>query len=467
MTKLHILAIGGTGSRVLRSLTMLLATGVSTRGYEIVPYIIDPDAANADLSRNNQLMKLYSEIHGKLTFAEGGNTFFKTPIIEACQNFTIQVPNTSNSTYENFIGLSNMSREDQAMARMLFSDKNLTSTMDVGFKGNPNIGSVVLNQIASTEAFGNFANSFVDGDKIFIISSIFGGTGASGFPLLLKTLRHNSTLPNAGAINNAEIGAISVLPYFALKQNSNSSIDSSTFYSKTRAALTYYANNVTDADALYYIGHTPKKFYNNHEGGAAQENDANFIELLAATAIVDFCSKSFKNGQTSYLEIGLNPGGTAKTLNTLPDNMSKNIAHPLLRFAIFAKSVTTDWDFVSDGNFKANKGNGIKSEFYNDQFPNNVRQFAREFCNWLEELKGNSPSFVPFNISSSQLGELNSLATDITTRRKYPWAKNAHLDNDSYRSELNGAKVSGATTEDKFMGIHCKAAAKLEGKYIF
>ena len=50
--------------------------------------------------------------------------------------------------------------------------------MDVGFKGNPNIGSVVLNQIFESDAFNDFATSFGQGDRIFIVSSIFGGTGA-------------------------------------------------------------------------------------------------------------------------------------------------------------------------------------------------------------------------------------------------------------------------------------------------
>lgn len=50
MSKIFIFGIGGTGSRVLRSLTMILATGVKFGADEIVPIIIDPDAANADLN---------------------------------------------------------------------------------------------------------------------------------------------------------------------------------------------------------------------------------------------------------------------------------------------------------------------------------------------------------------------------------------------------------------------------------
>ena len=55
MSKIFIFGIGGTGSRVLRSLTMILATGVKFGADEIVPIIIDPDAANADLTRTVSL----------------------------------------------------------------------------------------------------------------------------------------------------------------------------------------------------------------------------------------------------------------------------------------------------------------------------------------------------------------------------------------------------------------------------
>lgn len=123
------------------------------------------------------------------------------------------------------------------MVKMLFSENNLEADMSVGFKGNPNIGSVVLNQFVGSEDFAEFANSFAEGDAIFIISSIFGGTGASGFPILLKNLRANDTtaVQNASLIAQAPIGAITVLPYFILNNidpNRDDQIDSGTFIQK-------------------------------------------------------------------------------------------------------------------------------------------------------------------------------------------------------------------------------------------
>lgn len=44
-----------------------------------------------------------------------------------------------------------MSLENQAIMRMLFSNANLASDMNVGFKGNPNIGSIVLNQFTDSK----------------------------------------------------------------------------------------------------------------------------------------------------------------------------------------------------------------------------------------------------------------------------------------------------------------------------
>lgn len=47
--KLYIFGIGGTGSRVIKSLVMLAASGVKIDASAIVPIIVDPDFANAQM----------------------------------------------------------------------------------------------------------------------------------------------------------------------------------------------------------------------------------------------------------------------------------------------------------------------------------------------------------------------------------------------------------------------------------
>lgn len=168
------------------------------------------------------------------------------------------------------------------------------SNLEIGFKGNPNIGSVVLNQFTKSEAFQAFADSFEKDDRLFIVSSIFGGTGAAGFPLLLKNIRHGFVKEKFYAhLQNAVIGAITVQPYFKVKQEDELEIDSHGFVSKTKAALHYYFKNVTGnntINALYYIGDLAENTYENHQGGTDQRNNAHFIELSSAMAIVDFAN---------------------------------------------------------------------------------------------------------------------------------------------------------------------------------
>ena len=81
MSKLYVFAIGGTGSRVLRSLTMLAASGADIQATEIVAVIIDPDVSNADLTRAVTLMNRYSTIRKGIDFQESNETtFFRTEI---------------------------------------------------------------------------------------------------------------------------------------------------------------------------------------------------------------------------------------------------------------------------------------------------------------------------------------------------------------------------------------------------
>ena len=64
---LYIFAIGGSGSRVIRSLTMLLAAGVHADS-NIIPIIIDPDTSNGDLARTVNVLRTYEDIRKELSY---------------------------------------------------------------------------------------------------------------------------------------------------------------------------------------------------------------------------------------------------------------------------------------------------------------------------------------------------------------------------------------------------------------
>ena len=150
--KLYIFGIGGTGSRVIKSLVMLASSGVNIDADAIVPIIVDPDFANADVTRTIEQIKTYAAIREKLAFNDASqNKFYSIDIKNITNDYRLTLKDTKNKKFREFIEYSTLSKENQALASILFSETNLESDMEVGFKGNPNIGSVVLNQFTDSQ----------------------------------------------------------------------------------------------------------------------------------------------------------------------------------------------------------------------------------------------------------------------------------------------------------------------------
>ena len=134
MSKLYIFGIGGTGARVLRSLTMLMASGVSLGDKidTVVPVIIDPDSSNGDLTRTVSLMQLYQKIRAQLSFDNrpGKEGYFKVQIDDMGTNFRLHLNNVANMKFADYIAYNRFPSEgkadsNQALLSLLFSDSNL------------------------------------------------------------------------------------------------------------------------------------------------------------------------------------------------------------------------------------------------------------------------------------------------------------------------------------------------------
>lgn len=437
MAKLYIFGIGGTGSRVLRSLTMLMASGIRMDVNEIVPIIIDPDVANADLTRTVTLMNNYSVLRSKLHFGDGNvNQFFRIELNKTLSNYSLHIKDTDSKSFQEFIDYASMSKENKALTKMLFSEKNLQSSMDVGFRGNPNIGSVVLNQIVDSEDFVNFANSFQSGDKIFIISSIFGGTGASGFPLLLKTLRIGKSFPNFSIINQANIGALTVLPYFKLNPDNKSEIDSSTFISKTKSALAYYEDDIVkngSINSLYYLADDIGNTYKNCEGGASQSNDAHLIEFLGATAIIDFVN-NIQQGTTNK-ELGIKDISNSVSFDSFYDRMRNLLYSPLVQFTMMSNCLLDKSDYFTSSTFAANRFFG---DLYNDAFYFDLKSFCQKYRDWLVEMKRNKRSLDLFNVNCGD--KPFELVTGVKAKKVMSTKSNYDLIADRLNTAIRGCK---------------------------
>lgn len=459
MAKLFLFAIGGTGSRVVKALSMLLASGIEIKNTDtIVPIIIDPDSANGDLSRTVEILKTYKEIREK-SYSDKTN-FFKTKLSSldelgdggfVSDTFKFDIDGVKEQLFKEFIGYSELDRNNRAFASLLFSKNNLDADMEIGFKGNPNIGSVVLNKFKQSDFFRKFASNFEQNDRVFIISSIFGGTGAAGFPLVLKNIRDaKPPLPHHYFLQNARIGAVSILPYFGVDKTENTTIDSNTFISKTKAALSYYARNVSGnktINALYYIGDKVTNEQKGADGANEQRNKAHFIELAAALSVVDFMSLSDSdlnvvNGEATnpkFYEFGLQNETSSIVFNDLAKETYELIAKPLTQYSLFKSFMENHYEDCSKakGEAWANHGNNkLSKDFVDSRFRASITLFNKHYGEWLNEMKISNVSFDAIDYDKSGKGIYN-LVNGLPGKKS--WFKKIFEGSglDNYRGILN------------------------------
>lgn len=465
MATLHILGIGGTGSRVLRSLTMLLATGVKCT-YDIRPVIIDPDHANEDLTRSSKLMKLYKDIRKELTFDTSvKNKFFQT-FLNVDNSLRMPIVNTTGVKFKDYIKLSNMPEESKALMAGLYSDDDMESLMDVGFEGHPNRGSLVLSQLSEQQEFKDFANSFNQGDRIFIIGSIFGGTGASGLPLLIKMMRDINGVSNAQLLKTAPIGALVVLPYFRVKADDNSPIDSATFISKTRSALRYYERTISSGNtlqAMYYIGDQPTNQYDNNKGGVNQKNNAHFVELASALAIIDFAKQGFDGMPPYHKEFGVASESKNEIIFSNLGSETRNLIQvPMMQMEMVFRLFEYHFDKMKSQSYVIDR-NIDGNDYLQTQWTISLKDFLGKYQEWLNEMNDNSVKFGPFKLNQDNGLERDQLAFVKGFELKRGLLKKKGFD--YLDAEITKAETSASNKNDVFMDKLYQATQKIAQEY--
>ena len=422
MKKVFVFCIGGTGIRVMKSITMLLASGMNSNGYAIVPIILDPHLDLEEKKNLHMLIECYQDIYnkttnnGSLNHLEG---FFNSEITTINElnnqvNDTQQVSG-SKEKFRSYINEANLATSDinNFLIQTLFSTKNLDSPLSVGFKGNPNVGTVVLGEmIEGANWFSAFKQHCEKDDRIFIISSIFGGTGASGYPLLEKKIKGAESQP---AVKNALMGAVTVLPYYGLKDpaTSGSDIDSANFYTKTKAALAYYEKTVL-SDYLYYAGETSLiQVYENDE--KKQDDKAHFIELVAASSLFDFLYREKPEAQ-QFLTRGIEDNQNSLDLASLGTGY-KSIVKCVADYKLLSMLICI---LPDEKFFPLIKNRKFDQNFYKDAPFQALKKFTDSYENWYHELSTNKRAFSPLNTDNKKSME--------------SWIKTISLDakNDSY-----------------------------------
>ncbi len=502
--RLFLFAIGGTGARVVRSLTMMLASGVKglDSSTEIIPIIIDYDLANGDKTRAIKALKSYTSIHNSLypdtrTGARYTNHFFMTKVLPLSQA-GIANPTTTPKDYEFNFGPagSTIKFADFLKKSAMNADPNLQLTDDLlnalydassstdkdaeleldmakGFKGNPNIGSVVFHLLREMPEFKDFAGTFNQAtDRVFIVSSIFGGTGASGFPEIVNAIRGS----NRATLSPAIIGSAIVLPYFDLQNfdpnsGDTGAVDAGSFNAKTRAALGFYAvpGGINDrVNAIYYIGDENHDAYKYNEGEDRQQNDAHVVEFVAATAVLDFMDRTgFIQNPTSLQQINNHDHnafefsirnaqiGSSIKLNDFEQSTDDLVLSNLSAFALAMKyyrdvicgdrsRIANSTAFFSDNRFALSRKLGRGFYHALDEFLTNPAKWG--FFDWLDELKEHTHKLYPYAIHSDT--EMKKVFTHKTITAAHSYQQNPIKD-DTLSREINAATNNLHTFTEK------------------
>lgn len=422
MAKVFVFCIGGTGLRVMKSVIMLTASGMKTNGYDIVPILLDP---HVDLEENTILtttigdyIKIYKNATsaGRAQQLDAPAGFFSTRItrledLDNLQNST-STNMTEKKSFGQYLDVGALANDDvnNYLIQTIYSRDNLKNSLSVGFKGNPNVGTVVLNEmISGADWYDAFQRHCEKGDRVFIISSIFGGTGAAGYPLLEKKIKEDKIHPQ---VQNALMGAVTVLPYYSLDDptTSGSGIDSSNFYTKTKAALSYYEKSVK-SDYLYYAGEQSLKAnYQNNE--KEQKNQAHFVELVAASALYDFLGRERQESPQAMTR-AIREDADPLHITSLGDGY-KEIVKKITNMMLFDLLLDI---LPGERQFPLKKTRGLNKDFYQDQKFGALKEFVKKFHKWYTELAENNRGFAPLNRVSK--GEkLTTMIKGLTLKAK-------------------------------------------------
>ena len=494
----YIFAIGGTGARVMRSLTMLLAAGChGAEGNEIVPVILDYDTENGDKDRTVKVMNKYKELHDIIYSGVAFDnkdkirvdSFFgmamnqirdkravgavNTQVFDSHSGFAAYIPQGDTKiTFEQYLGFNQMIDEtwpthellkamyDVSPEKQIDGSDNpraeINLNLDKGFKGCPNIGCIVTKNFANLPEYKNVLTCFTPGDRIFIIGSVFGGTGASGIPTLLDLLREDPRT------RDASIGVLAMMPYYKIENNTNGAISSDTFLAKAKAAVTAYdlKNSVyQQVNDIYFIGDNDMRAsFAYAEGKGNQKNDALFAEFAGAMCVLDFISGAPNQyrGRSHEMSLQDNAPVTPPIVPAgfVPNNGSVLESHfygekekyiyPLTKMVLFEKFCK---EFVS-------KGESIpKSEIWywgeesgvnkNAKLIGQLISFADDLFAWLNEMDGTSR---PISLYKPKLSY-----DDFLVSKKL--AKGKVIKKHAFK-------------EDNITQLLCNAFRKHEGQYV-
>jgi hypothetical protein len=473
MSKNSIIAIGGTGAKCLEAITFLSAAGLDyfnsqVLNNKIFTILVDPDQANGNVVRTKRALTNYNQLRS-IVNNNGKENLLKIQI-EYFNNQPTWSPVANGLQDLNGVFVSNALGDYKNIYDVLFTGNEQVQDLTEGFRGHPSLGAPVISENMDFDTgVWNSLKTTIQSElsggnefRVLLIGSIFGGTGAAGFPVIARKLK--DLFPNTP---NFKLGGILLLPYFGFesiaqdldersRENRELISKSNEFLFSSKIALQFYYNQQFGDifDHMYIIGDNNIKNEKYCKGRQDQENDANVLEIYAALSAKDFFKKDNFDDDNKVSLIGREYRSFINWKD-FPGGSSGDFKKATCRFAKFsAFYLAIIYPYLLDMLGKKNKST---IPWYYDYFKSindyreadgkliYVKTFCEKYLKWLEQIQ-NHPgyNFALFNNDS-----LNIYPKDINNGFK---KANRHFNKMINQLKITGDKGNLNTFNPKITG---------------
>lgn len=302
----YIVGIGGTGAKCVEALVHVAAAGLLKQSVSVL--LVDPDIANGSLDRSIKTLDAYEEARHVISESHFIQVLIKPTTPRVWTPFEDELEPVFQDKFQYEL-LKDRQPAAAGLMDVLYSRQEKTASLKKGFLGRPSIGAAVLADSIDKSArpWKDFCSE-INTDpsaRVFLMGSIFGGTGAAGLPTIAKLLREWFKDKQSAQFR---LGCLLMLPYFSFQSaNDQEQLQArpEEFLLRSQAALDYYQTKQDQQaiyDAVYLLGSdTQASMGEHHLGAGPQRNPPHYLELYAATAAVHFFEHNTDQEVKTYL----------------------------------------------------------------------------------------------------------------------------------------------------------------------
>ena len=386
-----IITIGGTGAKAGESLVYLMAAGLIKGSYEI--FMIDKDKNCKNTTDEDEAIKSYQKVHQVCNGTDGASPSlaeatlayetlnFDDLLTDLLVELGIDPTEDERRRADSLRGITkprgSKNQSNEEALNLVYPKKWQEENLGNGFQGRPFLGTAVFRAIENTTSYKKNAlytkirtvlaqNETV---KIFLIASIFGGTGATFFPNIAKSIRKEFSDKQ----DKIQISGALMLPYFSLPDQENEQdriIREEDFHKQAKLAVEQYltANNLLKQssddknyifNSLYFMGLSHGKTSEIYSlGGETQKHKLYIMDLYASLAVCDFFNHFDPNVNEKQIIVPVFPNQNTQSIDwtQLPNAYeTKKKMLTLTRFSTFILTYLTPLIYQTPDKIRSNE----------------------------------------------------------------------------------------------------------------